>query len=94
MGLPSAPNWVNVAHAGNAVNVLIDSHSSVHLAQIHVDLLAQSARPEWSVIAFKTDDGITLLSSVRATRWQDSRSTGLHFKAIQKWLWYCTPGQF
>jgi hypothetical protein len=44
MGLPSAPNWVNVAqldgaHSGDAVNVLIDSHSSVHLAQIHVDLL-------------------------------------------------------
>jgi hypothetical protein len=44
MGLPSAPNWVNVAqldgaHAGDSVNVLIDSHSSVHLAQIHVDLL-------------------------------------------------------
>ncbi len=44
MGLPSAPNWVNVAqldgaHAGDAVNVLIDSHSAVHLAQIHVDLL-------------------------------------------------------
>jgi hypothetical protein len=44
MGLPSAPNWVNVAqldgaHTGDSVNVLIDSHSSVHLAQIHVDLL-------------------------------------------------------
>jgi hypothetical protein len=44
MGLPSAPNWVNVAqldgaHSGDAVNILIDSHSSVHLAQIHVDLL-------------------------------------------------------
>jgi large repetitive protein len=43
MGLPSAPNWVNVAqidgaHAGDSVNVLIDNHS-VHLAQIHVDLL-------------------------------------------------------
>jgi hypothetical protein len=43
MGLPSAPNWVNVAqidgaHAGDAVNILIDNHS-VHLAQIHVDLL-------------------------------------------------------
>jgi VCBS repeat-containing protein len=43
MGMPSAPNWVNVAqldgaHAGDAVNVLIDNHS-VHLAQIHVDLL-------------------------------------------------------
>jgi large repetitive protein len=44
MGLPSAPNWVNVAqldgaHAGDPVNVLIDSNHSVHLAQIHVDLL-------------------------------------------------------
>jgi hypothetical protein len=44
MGLPSAPNWVSVAqldgaHSGDAVNILIDSHSSVHLAQIHVDLL-------------------------------------------------------
>lgn len=43
MGLPSAPNWVNVAqldgaHAGDSVNVLVDNHS-VHLAQIHVDLL-------------------------------------------------------
>jgi VCBS repeat-containing protein len=43
IGMPSAPNWVNVAqldgaHAGDAVNVLIDNHS-VHLAQIHVDLL-------------------------------------------------------
>jgi hypothetical protein len=43
MGLPSAPNWVNVAqldgaHAGDAVNIWIDNHS-VHLAQIHVDLL-------------------------------------------------------
>jgi len=42
-GLPAAPNWVNVAqldgaHAGDAVNVLIDNHS-VHVAQIHVDLL-------------------------------------------------------
>ena len=44
MGMPSAPNWVNVAqldgaHAGDAVNILIDNHHSVHLAQIHVDLL-------------------------------------------------------
>jgi hypothetical protein len=44
MGLPSAPNWVSVAqldgaHAGDAVNILIDNHHSVHLAQIHVDLL-------------------------------------------------------
>jgi hypothetical protein len=43
MGLPSAPNWVNVAQlngaqAGDAVNIWIDNHS-VHLAQIHVDLL-------------------------------------------------------
>jgi hypothetical protein len=43
MGMPSAPNWVSVAqldgaHAGDAVNILIDNHS-VHLAQIHVDLL-------------------------------------------------------
>jgi co-chaperonin GroES (HSP10) len=42
-GLPSAPNWVSVAqldgaHAGDAVNIWIDNHS-VHLAQIHVDLL-------------------------------------------------------
>jgi hypothetical protein len=42
-GPPSGPNWVNVAqldgaHAGDAVNVLIDNHS-LHLAQIHVDLL-------------------------------------------------------
>ena len=44
MGLPSTPNWVNVAqidgaHAGDAVNVMIDSHSTLHLAQLHVDLL-------------------------------------------------------
>jgi VCBS repeat-containing protein len=44
MGLPSAPNWVNVAqldgaHSGDAVNILIDNNHSVHLAQIHVDLL-------------------------------------------------------
>ena len=44
MGLPSAPNWVSVAqldgaHAGDAVNILIDNNHSVHLAQIHVDLL-------------------------------------------------------
>jgi large repetitive protein len=43
---PQAPiaNWVNVAqidgaHSGDAVNVLIDSHAAIHLAQIHVDLL-------------------------------------------------------
>jgi VCBS repeat-containing protein len=40
----SAPNWVNVAqldgaHSGDAVNVLLDSHLAVHLAQIHVGLL-------------------------------------------------------
>jgi hypothetical protein len=44
MGLPSAPNWVNVAqldgaHSGDAVNILIDNNHSVHVAQIHVDLL-------------------------------------------------------
>jgi hypothetical protein len=43
-GLPSAPNWVNVAqldgaHAEDSVNVQIDSHSAVHLAQIHVGWL-------------------------------------------------------
>jgi hypothetical protein len=43
MGLPSAPNWIDVAqldgaHVGDSVNVLLDNHS-VHLAQIHVDLL-------------------------------------------------------
>ena len=40
----AAATWANVAqldgaHAGDAVNVLVDSHSAVHLAQIHVDLL-------------------------------------------------------
>jgi len=44
MGLPSAPNWVDIAqldgaHAGDAVNVLIDNHL-LHVAHIHVDLLA------------------------------------------------------
>ncbi|SDO37433.1 cadherin domain-containing protein [Afipia sp. GAS231] len=43
-GLPGMANWVNVAqldgaHAGDAVNVLIDGQA-VHLAQIHVGLLA------------------------------------------------------
>jgi large repetitive protein len=38
------PNWVNVAqidgaHAGDAVNVVLDSHLAVHTAHIHVDLL-------------------------------------------------------
>jgi Ca2+-binding RTX toxin-like protein len=37
-------SWVSVAqldgvHASDPVNVLVDSHSAVHLAQIHVDLL-------------------------------------------------------
>jgi hypothetical protein len=42
---PSAvANWVNVAqidgaHAGDAVNVLVDSHAAIHLAQIHATLL-------------------------------------------------------
>jgi hypothetical protein len=44
MAPPSAPNWVSVAqldgaHAGDAVNVLVDSHAAIHLAQIHVDLI-------------------------------------------------------
>jgi hypothetical protein len=43
-GLPSAPNWVDVAqldgaHAGDSVNVQIDSYSAVHLAQIDIDWL-------------------------------------------------------
>ena len=43
-GLPSAPIWVNVAeiagaHSGDTLNVLVDSHSAVHVAQIHVDVL-------------------------------------------------------
>jgi hypothetical protein len=42
--MPGMPNWVSVAqidgaHAGDAVNVLIDG-TAVHLAQIHVGLLA------------------------------------------------------
>jgi large repetitive protein len=42
--VPGMPNWVSVAqidgaHAGDAVNVLIDGQA-VHLAQIHVGLLA------------------------------------------------------
>jgi VCBS repeat-containing protein len=42
---PSAvANWANVAqidgaHAGDAVNVLVDSHAAIHLAQIHATLL-------------------------------------------------------
>jgi hypothetical protein len=44
MGLPSAPNWVDVAqldgaHAGDSVNVQIDSYSAVHLAQIDIGWL-------------------------------------------------------
>jgi hypothetical protein len=41
----SAPaNWVNVAqidgaHAGDPVNVLVDSHAAIHLAQIYATLL-------------------------------------------------------
>jgi hypothetical protein len=43
-GPPVAPNWVSVAqidgaHAGDAINVLVDSHAAVHLAQIHAGLL-------------------------------------------------------
>ena len=41
---PSVAHWVSVAqidgaHAGDTVSVMIDSHSAVHLAQIHVGLL-------------------------------------------------------
>jgi hypothetical protein len=41
---PAGPNWVSVAqidgaHAGDAVSVAVDSHSAVHVAQIHVGLL-------------------------------------------------------
>jgi hypothetical protein len=37
-------NWTSVAqidgaHAGDAVNVLVDSNAAVHLAQLHVGLL-------------------------------------------------------
>lgn len=43
-GPPGAPNWVSIAevvgaHSGDTLSVLIDSHSAVHLAQIHVGLL-------------------------------------------------------
>jgi hypothetical protein len=43
-GASSAGNWVDVAqiggaHTGDAVNVLVDSHAAVHLAQVHVGLL-------------------------------------------------------
>jgi hypothetical protein len=43
-GMPSTPIWVNVAeianaHSGDTLNVLVDSHSAVHVAQIHVDVL-------------------------------------------------------
>jgi hypothetical protein len=38
MGLKYGPTRVNVEQFG-AVNVLVDSHAAVHLAQIHVDLL-------------------------------------------------------
>jgi VCBS repeat-containing protein len=44
LGIKVGSNWVNVAqldgaHAGDAVNVQIDSHSAIHLAQIHAGLL-------------------------------------------------------
>jgi Ca2+-binding RTX toxin-like protein len=44
MGSKVGSTWVDVAqldgaHAGDAVNVLIDNHATTHLAQIHVDLL-------------------------------------------------------
>jgi hypothetical protein len=44
MGSKVGSNWVNVAeidgaHIGDTVNVLIDSHSAIHVAQIHVDVL-------------------------------------------------------
>jgi hypothetical protein len=40
----ASTNWVSVAqidgaHAGDAVNVLVDSHAAIHLAQIHATLL-------------------------------------------------------
>jgi large repetitive protein len=42
--LPGAANWVSIAqidgaHAGDDIRVTVDSHSAVHLAQIHVGLL-------------------------------------------------------
>jgi hypothetical protein len=44
MGSKVGAAWVDIAqldgaHAGDAVNVLIDNHATTHLAQIHVDLL-------------------------------------------------------
>ena len=46
LGLKAGPTWVNVAqldgaHAGDAVNVLVDNQAmtTIHLAQIHIDLL-------------------------------------------------------
>ena len=44
MGLKYGPTGVGIehlagAHLGDAVNVLVDSHAAVHLAQLHVDLL-------------------------------------------------------
>jgi len=44
MGTKVGSNWVTVAeidgaHLGDTVNVLIDSHSAIHVAQIHVDVL-------------------------------------------------------
>ena len=43
-GMPAAPIWVNVAeiagaHSGDTLNLLVDSHSAVHVALIHVDVL-------------------------------------------------------
>ena len=43
--IPGMMNWVDIAqiagaHTGDALDVLVDSHSAVHLAQIHVGLLA------------------------------------------------------
>jgi hypothetical protein len=44
MGTKVGSNWVTVAeidgaHIGDTVNVLIDSHSAIHVAQVHVDVL-------------------------------------------------------
>jgi hypothetical protein len=40
----TAPHWTNVAqldgaHAGDAVNVLVDSQGAAHLAHLHVGVL-------------------------------------------------------
>ena len=44
-GTKLGPTWTDVAqidgaHAGDDVSVLIDSHGAVHLAHLHVGLLA------------------------------------------------------